>query len=184
MKAPNFKVCTEEELWKYVSFYLAKVGIEAVLVGGAVVAIYSKGVYRSGDLDFIIENKWKEGTDRVLISLGFEKIRGRHYEHPECSHLIIEFPPGPVSIGDDYRIVPDEIEVEGQKLKLFSPTDCIRDRLASFIHFKSRDCLEQAVLVAKTQPFNINKVKDWCKSEGASEEYREFMGRLKDVFQS
>lgn len=38
----NFKTCTEEELWKYVAAHLESKGLEVVLVGGAVVSIYSK----------------------------------------------------------------------------------------------------------------------------------------------
>ena len=179
MKAPNFKTCNEEELWKYIAFHLVKNGIESVLVGGAVVAIYSKGAYQSGDLDLITESKWLKPAEEVLTGLGFKKVRGRHFEHDECKHLIIEFPPGPISIGDDYKIEPSEIKVEGQSLKLFSPTDCIRDRLASYIHFKSRDALEQAVLVAKTQPFDLNKVKAWCTKEGADSQFKEFAKAIK-----
>lgn len=53
MKEPNWSTCTEEQLWKYVASHLAKNGIDTILVGGAVVAIYSGGAYRSGDLDFV-----------------------------------------------------------------------------------------------------------------------------------
>ena len=35
MKDPNWKKCTEEELWKFLGFHLANAGIESVLVGGA-----------------------------------------------------------------------------------------------------------------------------------------------------
>lgn len=174
MKTPNLKSCTEEELWKYVAFHLAKEGIESVLVGGAVVAIYSKGAYQSGDLDLITETKWLKLAEEVLRKIGFEKKQGRHFEHPECKHLIIEFPLGPVSIGDDYKIKPSTIKIESQTIKLLSPTDCIRDRLASYIYFKSRETLEQAVLVAKAQPFDLEKVKSWCVKEGGSEQFKEF----------
>jgi hypothetical protein len=37
MNAPNWKNCTEEELWHFVAFHLSKAGVESVLVGGAVV---------------------------------------------------------------------------------------------------------------------------------------------------
>jgi hypothetical protein len=179
MKTPNWKTCSEEELWKFVAFHLAASNIESVLVGGAVVAIYSKGAYHSGDLDLIVVRPALDQVQKVLEKLGFEKIRGRHYEHPECQHLIIEFPPGPVSIGDDFKISPDEMKVHGKSLKIFSPTDCIRDRLASYIHFNSRECLDQAVLVGKAQPFNLKKVKDWCLSEGGAEAFQKFLSQLK-----
>jgi hypothetical protein len=50
----DFKKCSEEELWKYVASHLKRNGIDTILVGGAVVSIYSKGAYRSGDLDFVL----------------------------------------------------------------------------------------------------------------------------------
>ncbi len=53
MKEPDWAHCTEEQLWKYVATHLAKNGIDTVLVGGAVVAVYTDGAYRSGDLDFV-----------------------------------------------------------------------------------------------------------------------------------
>lgn len=179
MKTPNWKKCTEEELWKFVAYHLVSAGVECVLVGGAVVAIYSRGIYRSGDLDFVVEKNALESVQQILENLGFLKVRGRHYEHPECTHIIIEFPPGPLSIGDDYKIKPDEIMVENKRIKIFSPTDCIRDRLASYIHFQARECLDQAVLVAKHQPFSLKKVKEWCQSEGGSDAFEEFSAKIK-----
>ena len=179
MNAPDWKKCTEEQLWKYVAYHLAKGGIECVLVGGAVVAIYSEGAYHSGDLDLIAERYELPRVMQILNALGFEKVHGRHFEHPDCSHLIIEFPPGPISIGDDRNIVPDILRVDGQRLRIFSPTDCIRDRLASYIHFNARECLEQAVLVANNQPFNLKKVEQWCSSEGAEDKFLEFKKRIR-----
>jgi len=179
MRHPDWSSCTEEQLWKYIGFHLAKENIDCILVGGAVVAIYSNGAYRSGDLDFIAARNDLTRVKEVLEELGFKKVRGRHFEHPECNHLILEFPPGPISIGVDYRIEPRAVEVEGQIIKIFSPTDCIRDRLASYIHFKARECLEQAVLVGKSQPFDLAKIRAWCKSEGAQTAFDEFITHLR-----
>lgn len=81
-------------------------------------------------------------------------------------HLFIEFVSGPVSIGEDIQIIPDEKEFEGKILKIFSPTDCIKDRLCSYIHFKARECLDQALLVAKNQRFDLRQIKEWCFREG------------------
>ncbi len=163
----------------YVAFHLAKAGVDSVLVGGAVVAIYSKGAYHSGDLDFVAGHGMHPKIQEVLEGLGFEIVRSRHFEHPECPHLIIEFPPGPLSIGDDYKVKPEEVKVEGRVIKILSPTDCIRDRLASYIHFNSRECLDQAVLVAKTQPFSMERVRASCISEGGKEAFEAFKKRLK-----
>jgi hypothetical protein len=184
----DFKNCTEEELWKYVGAHLESKGLEVVLVGGAVVSIYSKGAYKSGDLDFIVTSMFKEKLPEYMKEIGFQRdvkgSLGRLYRHPELSHLVVEFPPGPVSIGDDYHITPAEEDYDGQKIKILSPTDCIIDRLASYIYAetgprKERKTLEQAVLVAKAQPHNLERIKKWCESEGQSEVYETFLTELK-----
>ena len=177
MKVPKWEKCTEEDVWKYVAWHLAKKGIKTLLVGGAVAAIYSKGVYKSGDLDFITLTYLDGVIPEVMESIGFRKTAGRHYIHPKCKQFI-EIAPGPTGIGDDVEIKPDEVKVEGQILYIYSPTDCIRDRLASYIHFKARECLDQAVLVAKNFPFNKKKVKNWCASEGAPYAYDELLRKL------
>lgn len=169
----NFKNCTEEDLWKYVALHLNAHDIENVLVGGAVVAIYTNGLYQSGDLDFIVTSLFKDRLPAVMKEIGFQK-RGRHYVHPECKHLFVEFPPGPLAIGEDTDLDPKEKKVEGSIIKILSPTDCIKDRLASYIHFKSRDTLEQAVLVAKKQPFKMAEVRKWCAGENALDAFGEF----------
>lgn len=142
----DFKTCTEEELWRYVATELSRNDVDVILVGGAVVSIYSEGAYRSGDLDFVLNDFSRKKLNKVLKSIGFKKVN-RHYKHPECDHLFIEFATFPASIGEDYSITPDEVESEGHIIKIFSPTDCVRDRLASFAFFNARECLDQAVLV-------------------------------------
>ena len=53
MNTPDWATCSEEDLWKYVAWHLKKAGIDSILVGGAVVSIYSDRLYSSGDLDFL-----------------------------------------------------------------------------------------------------------------------------------
>lgn len=178
MKEPAWKIATEQEVWEFVAWHLAKAGIETLLVGGAVVAIYSEGAYQSGDLDLIQLTYADDRIPKIMESIGFKKSVGRHYIHPKCQKFV-EFCSGPVGIGDDINIKPDSKEVEGQALYLYSPTDCIRDRLASYIHFKARECFDQAVLVAKKFPFNQAKVKNWCAREGAPQVYEQLVEKLK-----
>lgn len=178
MKEPHWELATEKEVWEFVAWHLAKNGIQTLLVGGAVVAIYSEGAYQSGDLDLIQLNYAAEVIPKVMESIGFKKSVGRHYIHPKCQKFI-EFCSGPAGIGDDTKIKPASKVVEGQTLYLYSPTDCIRDRLASYIHFKARECLDQAVLVALKFNFNQRKVKEWCSQEGAPEVYDDLMRKLK-----
>jgi hypothetical protein len=161
----SFQDCNEEQLWRFVASHLASQGIGVVLVGGAVVAIYSEGAYRSGDLDFVQEHLFGENLESAMRDIGFER-RGRHFEHPDCSHLFIEFVSGPLGIGSDTQIAPKEVEERDQVLKILSPTDCVRDRLAGYIFWEARECLDQAVLVANNQSVNWEIVEKWCRDEG------------------
>jgi hypothetical protein len=148
-------------------------------VCGAVVAVYTEGLYRSGDLDFVLLTYMNKDLPRIMQMIGFEVKASRHYSHPECKHLIVEFASGPPGIGEDMKIKPAERKANGTVIKIYSPTDCIRDRLASYIHFGATECMDQAVLVAQRQPFDLKKVEKWCRSEGYPEAFQEFERRLK-----
>lgn len=173
----DFKNCNIEEFWKYIASNLSQRGISTVLVGGAAVSVYTNGAYISGDLDLIVTSGVPKSLGVVMAKMGFNK-EGRYFIHPECSRFFVEFPSGPVAIGDDNHIVLKELVVDNSVIKIFSPTDCIKDRLASYIYFKSRDCLDQALLVALAQPFNIKEIERWCKKEKAGDVLEEFKKNL------
>ena len=174
----DLKNATEEELWKFVGKHLAKNGFDAVLVGGAVVSIYTEGAYESGDLDFVIQNLSKEKLPNVMAQIGFMK-NGKNYINPNCSHLFVEFPSGPLSIGEDYNIKEIKQNFEGTIIKILSPTDCIKDRLASYIHWNAKECLDQAVLVGQKHKFNTSAIKRWCQGENAPQAFRDFIKQVK-----
>jgi len=160
--------CTESKLWKYVAVHLSENGIDTVLVGGAVVSYYAQGLYESGDIDLVFQSYHltEETIKKVMNQIGFKRQTGRHYKHPKCKHLFVEFLSPPVGIGNDYQIKPKEIKIGKHVIKILSPTDCIKDRLASYIYFRSPECLEQAILVASKHPFDIKAIENWCKIEG------------------
>lgn len=158
--------CTEEELWRFVAAHLEKSGIPVVLVGGALVSIYSKGAYRSGDLDFVRTAYFGPEVEEAMAQIGFRR-EARHYVHPECRHLFVDFVSGPIGIGEETDVVPDEVLEAGVRIKLLSPTDCVCDRLASYIHYRVRDALDQAALVARAQPVDWGKIERWCRGERA-----------------
>jgi hypothetical protein len=179
MNEPNWTSCSEQELWEYVASYLAGKNIDTVMVGGSVVAIYSKGLYQSGDIDLIQADVTRATLTAVLKEIGFMPD-GRLFRHPLCPHLYLDFPPGPVAIGDDYQIKPHEIKVNGQVIRLLSPTDCVKDRLASYIHFGNRDTLDQAALVGRNQRVRKNEIKTWCENEGRPEAYADWQRLLNE----
>ena len=84
---------------------LRRAGIRAVLTGGACANLYSGGVYESLDADFVLGTPCAtEDLDRALATLGFRRDRDR-YVHADVS-FFVEFPRGPLGIGEDFRIRP------------------------------------------------------------------------------
>lgn len=63
-------------------------------------------------------------------------------------------------------------------LRLLTPTDCVKDRLAAFFHWKDRQSLEQAILVAQAQEIDLEEVRRWSQSEGNDADFRLFEQRL------
>jgi hypothetical protein len=183
MNPPDFRTCNEAELWRYVAWHLEGAGIRSVLVGGAVVSIYTEGLYRSGDLDMVLDRYDRAGIPGILEQIGFKPDKSRYFKHPECEHLFLEFPSGPVEIGEEYPVFPDEILVEGRTLRLLSPTDCVKDRLASYIHWNSRAGFNQAVLVCRRQRMRVDleKVAEWCHREGGSAAFEELTRYLSET---
>jgi len=168
---------TIEELAAIISTTLEAAGISAVLSGGAVVSIYTNNEYESGDLDFISP----ESTSRIaeaIAPLGFER-NGRTFYHPRTA-LFVEFPAGPLAIGDELIHATDVAEkrTAAGTIKLLTPTQCVMDRLAAYFHWNDLQSLDQAVMVASSQKVSVATLDAWAKREGASEKFRKFKQRL------
>jgi hypothetical protein len=168
---------TQAELGAYVQSHLGAQGIDVVLSGGAVVAIYTSGKYVSPDLDLVNRYSAKRSAIKsAMEELGFQEI-GRHFEHPD-SEFFVEFPPGPLSLGKEYNIRIDEIEMETGILRVLSPTDCVKDRLAWYYHDGDRQCLSQAILVSSENQIDIDEIRKWSDREGKLEEFKKISSQL------
>ena len=166
-----------EELAGLVCQALHDAGVTVTLSGGACVGIWSQGKYVSNDLDFIEEGPVPRRRIRgVLKRLGF-KEKGRHFVHP-ATKFFIEFPTGPLMVGDQRVAHVIERVTPAGLLRLLSPTDCVKDRLAAFFHWNDRQSLDQALLVAGTQSIDLEDVRRWAKGEGSAEKFRVFEERL------
>lgn len=167
-----------EDLAALVCTALERDGIEVVLSGGSVVSIYSNAEYVSYDLDFIPIGLSRK-VDRAMKALGFES-RQRHWVHPR-SRYWVEFPPGPVAVGEETIHVFAERETPTGVLRLLRPTECVMDRLTWFFHAADRQCLEQAVRVANLHPVDLSQIERWARKERphGEERYREFIERLR-----
>lgn len=160
----DFSNCRVEELWRYVSSHLEREEISTVLVGGAVVSVYTNDAYRSGDLDMVVSILIShKQVEKALAKIGFTKNGLRYYQHPECQHLYLDISTNIVSIGEQTHIQPDIWELDGVGIKILSPTDSVKDRLASYIHTQdSRDNLVLAAMVACLHPVDLDAIEAWC----------------------
>jgi hypothetical protein len=68
--------------------------------------------------------------------------------------------------------------LETGTLRLLSPTDCIKDRLAAYYHWNDRQCLQQAVWVAQAQQVDWDDLERWSQQEEAMEKFAEFRKKL------
>jgi hypothetical protein len=171
---------TQPEIGAYVVSHLKKAGISVVLSGGAVVSIYSQARYVSKDLDLVnIYSLRPSVIKKAMEEIGFEVI-GRHFKHPN-SKFIIEFPPGPLSVGEE--AIKDIVEknYDTGVLSLISPTECVKDRLAAYYHWNDNQALEQSLLVATHQEINLEEIKRWSKREGMVGKFELFISRLAKI---
>jgi hypothetical protein len=161
-----------------ISHALRKNGIEVTLVGGACVSIYAKNRYISYDLDFVTESLIKEFTP-ILGELGFQrKGGGRLFEHSECKFLI-DFPVPPIAIGNEPVFEFNSIKTNRGLIRLLTPTDCVKDRLAAYFFWNDNQALEQALMVAKNNKANLTQIKKWAEKEGETEKFKIFQKKLR-----
>jgi hypothetical protein len=156
---------------------LQKNGIQASLVGGAVVSIYTDNEYESQDLDFISPADHKKITT-AMETLRFQR-EGKNFFHSETD-LSVEFPTGPIGIGDRFPVKPEgKIKVGKTEVILLSPTQSVMDRLAWFYFNNDRQCLDQAVMIALKQPISLKEIEEWSAEEQQQDKYSIFIKTLK-----
>ena len=167
------------ELAACISSHLRKRGIDVVLSGGACVTIYSEGKYVSRDLDFIETRFATPGEIRTAMrEIGFAP-ENRYYTHKDTEFLV-EFPRGPLSLGGEPAGPIHEIKFSTGILRILSPTDCVKDRLAGFYHWKDLQSLEQAVLVARARNVDLAEIARWSAAEGMKDMFASIAARFGD----
>lgn len=176
----SFKKIALKELAGLACSVLKKHGVEAVLTGGACVSIYSKNKYQSLDLDFV-SGAAEHDTKAVRESmdeLGFKRAAEGFFARSDCP-FIIEFITPPLAVGREPVKKTVTIRTRSGRLRLLSPTDCVKDRLAAYYHWNDRQSLDQALMVAKNRKIDLKEVKRWSKNEGQLDKYPDFLKRLK-----
>ena len=163
-----FAVCTA----------LERAGTTAVLTGGSAATYFAPDAYQSADIDFVVTFRAAGDADRALLDLGFAR-RGDYYEHASAL-FPLEFPPGPLMVGDDLITEWNTEARQEDLLHVLTPSDSCRDRLAAFLYWNDFSGLEQALAVCRAQPDKVDLalVRTWCERERALDKYRLFEQRL------
>ncbi len=161
-----------------VAAILKKEDIDVILTGGAVVSIYSEGKYVSKDADFLSATD-HQTIKQAMLRAGFKNL-GKDFYH-DNTQFTVEFPGSELVIGDEPMKPEGQIKDGKFILKLLSPTQCVMDRLAAFYHWKDRQSLDQAVLVATKHPVVLSRIEKWSKAEGTKDRFQVFVEQLANV---
>ena len=168
---------TRLELAAFIGAEFKRRNINVVLSGGSCVSIYSQEKYVSMDLDFVNAAFAKRPQIvSAMAALGFAE-KNRYFAHPDTAYLI-EFPPGPLGIGEEPVRQIDEITTSTGVVRIISPTDCVKDRLSWYYHGNDTECLEQAVLVSQANAIDMKEVKRWSVAEGMGPRFEKIKDRL------
>ena len=171
---------TLRQVIQAVSASLRRHRIEAILTGGACASLHSKGDYLSHDLDYIIRNAVKRTQlDDAMLAAGFTRI-GSEYRHAAVP-FFVEFPKGPLAIGDDDLVEPIELRVGHVKVLALSATDSCRDRLAAFYHWNDFQSLRVAAAIARRSAVDLKFIRAWSIREGRELEFRQFERELRSA---
>lgn len=174
----TIKAMDIKELGSFICSALKANNIHVVLSGGSCVEIYSRGEYTSWDLDLINQyNEQFKKIHTIMDGLGF-KEHDRYFVHDETKYFI-EFPSGPLGVGDAPVEEIAEIETEAGVLRLLTPTDCVKDRLAAYYHWDDEQCLQQAIWVAQQNNVDIEAIKKWSLQERSEQKYLNFYNKVK-----
>ena len=65
----------------------------------------------------------------------------------------------------DHRAIP-KLETAFGFLRIISPSLCVLDRLAAYLHWNDRQCWDQAVLVCRNHPVDWDDMAIWARNEG------------------
>jgi hypothetical protein len=139
------------------------IGMRVTLVGGSAIEVYAPGIFKSGDIDLVIEalsgTSRRSQLDPVFASLGFERS-GRHWKRGD---LFIEVPSQ--SMEDPSELV----RVGHFPLRIVSKEILLADRVVGFKHWRHTAYGAQAIemIAAFGTQLNASILKPRLEKEGA-----------------
>ncbi len=131
-----------------------------ILVGGSAVELYTKGAYRSYDIDVLA----KESLEPVLEEMGFVR-EGRFFINPSMPEISLEI------VGSSTKEKVETIKLLGEKeydVRIISVEDLAIDRLNACKFWKSNlDCeLVRLLLRGYYKKMDRGYLEDRAREEG------------------
>gem|GEM_PF-5955157 len=141
-----------------------------VLVGGNAVEYYTHGWYTSIDIDALL-NSAHPKVPYVMEGLGFVR-QGKDWKHPTLKDLYVEFPG---VLGDpEWNLDPDEIEIDGHRVRIISLEGLILDKVGSYLLDNAIDGVNTlALLKAGENQLDWEFIEDHARNEGSWEALRQ-----------
>lgn len=175
-----FDVCTA----------LEGAGSHAVLTGGSAATFYAPQACQSDDIDFVLTFQTNtRAAAQALANIGFELRDDRQsYRRAE---IILEFPPGPLTIGA--YVLPEgrhsRYERGSRNLNVLTATDAVCNRLVSYYAWNDYSARRAAVAIASTHPeqVQLSDVRGWTLREYENirsdqrESFNEFLSDLERI---
>jgi hypothetical protein len=120
-------------------------GVEAILVGGEAVDLYTAGMFSTADVDLVVDNKII--TEKFLNRFGFGKQENGLWLNKDLV-IVIQVITNPYS-GDPKKL--RKFKIKEYELRVAAPEDLIQNRLFSAKFWKSntqRD-MEQSIVLLR-----------------------------------
>jgi hypothetical protein len=164
-----FAVCTA----------LAQRDLTVVLVGGSAATYYAPSSYQSYDADFVAhfvpDRKSQSLVVEVMRELGYH-VKDNLFVH-SSNPFTVDFPKGPLGIGNEVLKHFDPINRDGQLLNVITPADSVRDRLAKYYFWDDFSALNAAIEVTKAHRnrIDIESIRAWSTREGEDAKFQDFL---------
>ncbi|MGI0007234.1 MAG: DUF6036 family nucleotidyltransferase [Nitrosotalea sp.] len=150
--SPEYKEMKEErDLFRrriffigYLTTKLKENGVDAILVGGEAIDLYTAGTFSTSDIDLVVDNK--AVTENLLNRFGFGKKENGLWFNLDLN-IVIQVIDQSYS-GDSDRL--QKFKIKNYEIKVAAPEDLIQNRLYSAKFWKSnpqRDMEESIALL-------------------------------------
>lgn len=143
--------------------------------------IYSENRYQSYDLDYVTYEDMGK-VKKALKELGFIE-KNKYFQRNGCPWFV-EFVSPPVAIGEEPIFKFSSVKTSLGTIKMLSPTDSVKDRLASFYHWSDKQGLEQAINICLEQDIDLTEVERWSIKEKKQELFNFFLKTFKKMKKS